>query len=119
MLRRHCRLAIVSPPKAARSAQFTSEQAIQGVFQNEMGRLLRPISRPISMPSPGDQNENCAWKSSRRFAADPPKNPPPLVIELKFPNCGEPRLETGGAKFTLLNRLRALTLKVRLYRRLV
>src|SRR5215469_606735 len=71
MLRRHCRLAIVSPPKAGRSAQFTSGQVIQGIFQNEMGRFSRPISFAVSRGSKRKLRLEIEPTVRRRSAKEP------------------------------------------------
>ena len=58
------------------------------------------------------QKVNCAWSWISRTAEPLPKGP--FASEFDVSNLRDPRLPAGVATFTVLNRLRAFTLKVRL-----
>ena len=56
-----------------------------------------------------DQKLKDTWRSMLRFAAGDEKNPP--ASELDFPNRGDSRVLTGGARFTLLKTFRVIAAK--------
>jgi len=58
------------------------------------------------------QNENLTCRSTRRFSVAEPKNPPVSAIDC--PKRDAFTSPTGAARFWVLNRFRAETLKVRL-----
>src|SRR5215467_1292076 len=60
------------------------------------------------------QKANITCKSMRRFADCVLNTPPASAVDC--PKSDELKLPIGGAGLTLLNRLRAFALKVRLYR---